>query len=141
LAEGVEFVESPFGGCVQVGLDDGEVGEALQGAPAAAGGALLDLDGPARALRFIVRERHREIRGKPQDHVFEPSEPRDEGAGLVGELGVFALVVGVASGECSQVVVADLLQRGFVEAVGATITGLVGGAVGFQQGVGHRLRP
>ena len=99
------------------------------------------LDGPARALRFVVRERHREIRGKPQDHVFELSEPRDEGAGLVGELGVFALVVGVASGECSQVVVADLLQRGFVEAVGATITGLVGGAVGFQQGVGHRLRP
>jgi len=34
-----------------------------------------------------------------------------------------------------------LLQRGFVEAVGATITGLVGGAVGFPQGVGHRLRP
>ena len=28
-----------------VGLDDGEVGEALQGAPGAAGGALLDLDG------------------------------------------------------------------------------------------------
>ena len=47
MAEGVEFVESPFGGGVQVGLDDGEVGEALQGAPAAAGGALLDLDRPA----------------------------------------------------------------------------------------------
>jgi hypothetical protein len=88
---------------------------------------LLDLDGPARALRFIVRERHREIRGKPQDHVFEPSEPRDEGAGLVGELGVFALVVGVASGECSQVVVADLLQRGFVEGSYSAVAAHLGG--------------
>jgi hypothetical protein len=33
LAEGVEFVESPFGGGVPVGLDDGEVGESLQRAP------------------------------------------------------------------------------------------------------------
>src|SRR5208282_4511703 len=44
LAECVEFAETPFGGGGQVGLDDREVGEAVEGAPAAAGGALLNLD-------------------------------------------------------------------------------------------------
>ena len=43
--EDVEFVESLFGGGVQVGLNGGEVGEALQGVPGAAGGAVLDFDG------------------------------------------------------------------------------------------------
>ena len=38
--EGVEFVEAPFGGGVQVGLDDREVDEPLQGAPGAAAGSL-----------------------------------------------------------------------------------------------------
>ena len=44
--ECVEGVDAPFGGSGQVGLDDGEVGESLQGAPAAAGGPHLDLDRP-----------------------------------------------------------------------------------------------
>jgi hypothetical protein len=34
-----------FGGGGQVGLDNGELGQALQGAPAAAGGALLHAAG------------------------------------------------------------------------------------------------
>jgi hypothetical protein len=34
LAERVEFAEAPFGGGGQVGLDDGEVGEPLDGPPA-----------------------------------------------------------------------------------------------------------
>ena len=44
VAEGVEFADAPFGGGGQVGLDDGEVGESVEGAPAASGAALLDLD-------------------------------------------------------------------------------------------------
>ena len=36
------FVFAPFVGGGEVGVDDGEFGEALQGAPAAAGGSLLD---------------------------------------------------------------------------------------------------
>ena len=40
------FVFAPFVGGGQVGVDDGEFGEALQGAPGAAGVPLLgDLDG------------------------------------------------------------------------------------------------
>jgi hypothetical protein len=42
--EGVEFVDAPFVGGVEVGRHGGEVGESLQGSPAAAGGALLDFD-------------------------------------------------------------------------------------------------
>ena len=36
VAEGVDFADAPFGGGGQVGLDDREVGEPLEGAPAAA---------------------------------------------------------------------------------------------------------
>ncbi len=44
----VRAVEIPKkAGGVEIGLDDREVGEALEGAPAAAGGALLHLDGSA----------------------------------------------------------------------------------------------
>jgi hypothetical protein len=46
----------PFGGGGQVGLDDREVGESLQDAPAAAGGALRDFDGPYSALGFVTGE-------------------------------------------------------------------------------------
>jgi hypothetical protein len=53
VAEGVEFADAPFGGGGQVGLDDREVGEAVEGAPAAAGGALLDLDGADVALGLM----------------------------------------------------------------------------------------
>ena len=39
----------PFGGGGQVGLDDREVGETVEGAPAAAGSPLLDLGRASRA--------------------------------------------------------------------------------------------
>ncbi len=55
VAEGVEFAEAPFGGGGQVGLDDGEVGESFEGAPASSGAALLDLDGMDCPFRFVVR--------------------------------------------------------------------------------------
>src|SRR5450755_1600192 len=45
LAEGVEGVDAPLGGGGQAGLNDRELGQSLQGAPAAAGAALLHLDG------------------------------------------------------------------------------------------------
>jgi hypothetical protein len=54
--EGVEFVDAPLGGGVQVGLHDREVDQSLQGAPGAAGGALLDLDGPDGSFGFVVGE-------------------------------------------------------------------------------------
>ena len=54
LLEGVEFVDAPLGGGVQVGLDDREVDEPLQGAPGAAGGSLLDFDGPDGSFGFVV---------------------------------------------------------------------------------------
>ena len=34
VTEGVEFADAPFGGDGQVGLDDGEIGESLDGPPA-----------------------------------------------------------------------------------------------------------
>ena len=58
-AEGVEFADAPFGGGGQVGLDDGEVGEPVDGAPASSGAALLDLDRADGALCFVVRSRCR----------------------------------------------------------------------------------
>jgi hypothetical protein len=54
---------------------------------------------------------------------------------------VFAVVVGVASGECAQVVVADLFEDNRVELVGAGSAGLVCALVGVEQGVGHGLGP
>jgi len=45
VAEGAKFADAPFGGGGQVGLDDGEIGESFDGAPASSGAALLDLDG------------------------------------------------------------------------------------------------
>ena len=58
-AEGVEFADAPFGGGGQVGLDDGEVGEPVDGAPASAGAALLDLDRAQGALCFVVQANRR----------------------------------------------------------------------------------
>jgi hypothetical protein len=64
LAECVEFVDAPLGGGVEVGVHEGEVNESLQGAPAAAGGALLHLDGSDRALGAIARKRYGEVDGE-----------------------------------------------------------------------------
>lgn len=51
---GREFAETPFRGGGQVGLDNHEVGEAVEGAPASAGAALLDLD-PADVTFGLVK--------------------------------------------------------------------------------------
>ena len=47
-------VDPPFAGGGQVGLDDGEVGQACEGAPGAAAGALLDLDRAEVAFCLVV---------------------------------------------------------------------------------------
>ena len=54
VAEGVEFADSPFRGGGYVGLDKGELGEPGEGAPAAAGAALLDLERPYGPLGFYA---------------------------------------------------------------------------------------
>ncbi len=48
--QGLESGDAPVRGGGQVGLDDGEVGQTREGAPGAAGGALLDLDPMSRSL-------------------------------------------------------------------------------------------
>ena len=61
LAQRVELADAPFGGGGEVGLDDCEVGEPFEGAPAAAGSALLDLDGADVALRLLVNPTVRSV--------------------------------------------------------------------------------
>ena len=84
-AEGVEFADAPFGGGGQVGLDDGEVGEPVDGAPASSGAALLDLDRADGAPGFVVGE-DVQVRagGKAQDHVLVAQEPAGQAAGVPG---------------------------------------------------------
>jgi hypothetical protein len=53
VTECVEFAEAPFGGGGQIGLDNREVGESLEGAPASSGAALLHLDRPDGPFCFV----------------------------------------------------------------------------------------
>ena len=59
VAEGVEFADAPFGGGGQVGLYEREVGEPVDGPPAASRAALLDLDRPDRPLGFVIQANRR----------------------------------------------------------------------------------
>jgi hypothetical protein len=47
-------VSSQFGGGGQVRLDDGEISQAGQDAPGAAGGSLLEFDGPDVAFCLVM---------------------------------------------------------------------------------------
>src|SRR5271170_6089946 len=98
-AEGVEFADTPFTGGGQVGLDQREVGETLDGPPAAAGAALLDLGGPDCPLGFIIGE---DVQvgagGEPQDHVLAVAEPAGEAAGILSGGGAPVQVRGQAGG-------------------------------------------
>src|ERR1700730_18849650 len=73
--EGVECVDAPFAGGGQVRLDDGEVSESLQGAPAAAGGPHLHLDGAYVPFCLIRGDPDGKVGGEPQDHVLVVAEP------------------------------------------------------------------
>ena len=83
VAEGVEFAEAPFGGGGQVGLDDREAREALEGSPAAAGAALLHFNGPDCLLCLIAGE-DVQVRagGEAEDHVLVLQEPAGDPAGV-----------------------------------------------------------
>jgi hypothetical protein len=48
------MIQAPLGCGGQVGLHDGEVGQSLQGAPATAGGPLLDFDGSDVSFCLVV---------------------------------------------------------------------------------------
>jgi hypothetical protein len=84
-AEGVDFAEAPSGGGGQAGLDDGEVGQSLEGAPASAGAALLDLDRADGPLGFVIGEDVQVGAGdEAEDVVLVPLEPAGQGAALAG---------------------------------------------------------
>jgi hypothetical protein len=59
LTQGIEGVDAPLGGGGQIGLHHGEVGESGQGAPAATGGALLDLHRSDVSFGLVVRPSRR----------------------------------------------------------------------------------
>ena len=116
VAEGVEFGDAPFGGGGQVGLDDGEVGEPLQGAPGAAGAALLDFDGPDGPLRFVVGE-DVEVRagGEAEDQILEGAEPAGEAAGVLRGGGAAVEVRGQPGGGERPVAGEQVFQDGRVQ--------------------------
>src|SRR5664279_2152615 len=127
---------APFVGGGEVGVDDGEFGEAQQGAPAAAAVALLDFHGPDVAFGLVVRPADRQVGGEPQDHVLVAPEPADQGAGPAGEFAAQAEVVAVAFGKGAEVVVDQGGQDLGVQPVQSLGAGRSGGLVRGGQGVG-----
>src|SRR5271156_3216015 len=85
--------DAPFGGGGQVGLDDCEVGEPFEGAPAAAGSALLDLDGADVAFGLVAGESDGQVGGEPQDHVLVVAEPPCQPPSVFGGSAAPVLVV------------------------------------------------
>src|SRR6266567_6382992 len=75
LGEGVKLVDSPLASGGQVGLDDREVGESVEGSPASAGCAHLHLDGAYVAFGLVAGEPDGQVGGEPQDHVLVVAEP------------------------------------------------------------------
>jgi hypothetical protein len=61
----------PFGGDIEIGLNDREVGDVLQGSLGAAGGALLNLTGRL-ALSAALLVNGTAIVGELEDRVVEP---------------------------------------------------------------------
>ncbi len=97
LAQRVELADAPFGGGGQVGLDDCEVGEPFESAPAATGGALLDLDGADVALGLVAGKSDGQVGGEPQDHVLVVAEPPCQPPPVLGGFAAPVLVVGDAA--------------------------------------------
>src|SRR6185312_7884304 len=123
-------------------LDDGEVGEAVEGAPAASGAALLDLDWPDRPLSFIIGEDVQVRAGdEAEDHVLVPQEPAGDPAGIACGRGAPVEVRGqagpgdgpVAAGQPGYgVLVQGLLPLG---------AGAAGSVPGLDEEGGHLLGP
>ena len=137
LAEGVEFAEAPFGGGGQIGLDDREVGEAVEGAPAAAGRALLDLDWADVAFGLVGGEPDGQIGGEPQDHVLVVAKASGQPQPVTADLAAFPLVICDPFGDGTVVPGGDL---------GKLLTGELGlaggaGGGGSTAGQGGALAP
>ena len=67
--------------------------ESLQGAPAAAGGPHLHLDGAYVPFCLIRGEPDGKVGGEPQDHVLAGAEPAGQPQPVLAGLGALALVV------------------------------------------------
>jgi hypothetical protein len=134
-------VQAPFCGGGQVGLDDGEIGQAGQGAPAAAGGALLDLGRSDIALTLVIGEGHGEIDHEAQDHVFVVAEPAREGERILGQRPGPGGVVADPGGGGAAVAAADVGQDVGVELIVSGRAGGLGVLVGVGEQVGHRCGP
>src|SRR6266496_4216503 len=125
----MELVDTPLGGSIEIGLYDGEVDQAGEGAPRSTRGPLLDLDRPDGSFGHIVRKRDGQVGSEPKDHVlepfepFEPFEPADQGTGIDGQLTAGVPVVIASSGQGTVVVVADFAQGSRVQDIGAGFAG------------------
>src|SRR5262249_42557999 len=120
-----------FGGGGQVGLDDGEVGEFLQGTPAASRAALLHLDRANCPFRLVIGK-YIEVRAgdEPQDHVLVLQEAAGDPAGVFGGGGAPADIGGQARSRDVSVTGGDVAEDAGVQGfllVGAGITGGVAG--------------
>ena len=118
------LVDAPLGGGGHVGADDGEVGQSLQGAPAAPGGALLDLDRADVSFRQVVRPGHGKIDHEPWNHSFVLAEPPRQPQRVAGGGSGAGGVVGDPRCGRAAVEVADPVEGGLVDVV------LAGGARG-----------
>jgi hypothetical protein len=85
LVQGMASAEAPVGCGGQIGLDDGEVGKALQGPLLPTGGALLHFYWPDGSFSNIVRKFDGQIGGEPEDHVPVDVEPFRQSPGMPGQ--------------------------------------------------------
>jgi hypothetical protein len=116
VAEGVEFADAPFGGGGQLGLYEREVGERVDGPPAASRAALLDLDRPDRPVGFVIGEDVQVRTGRePQDQVLEAEEPAGDAAGVFRGGGAAVEVAGQPGGGERPVAGDEVVQDGGVQ--------------------------
>ena len=142
VAEGVEFADAPFGGGGQVGLDEREVGESFDGAPAASGAALLDLDGPDCPFGFVVGEDVQVGAGREaEDHVLEVQEPAGDPAGVLRSRGPALGVRGEPVRGERLVAGEEVLQDGSVQDCLPGLAGFSCGVASLDEQAGHLRGP
>ena len=138
VAEGVEFADAPFGSGGQVGLDDGEVGESFDSAPASSGAALLDLDGADCPLGFVVGEDVQVGAGREaQDHVLEGQEPAGDPPGVLRGRGAPVSVRGQPGRGQRPVPGDQVVQDARAQGRRSRLAGVPGGVAGLDEQAGH----
>src|ERR1019366_4709337 len=131
-----------FSGGGQVGLDERELGETLQGAPASSLAAHLYFDWPDGPLGFIVGEDVQVRTGdETKDHVLAGAEPACEAAGVGGGGGAPVEAGGQAAGGQVPVAGEQAVQDGGVQGGLAGHAGGRGGVAGLDQQAGHLTCP